>query len=387
QIYRTILSTFSTGKDYSDEWVEKTYDRLVELGIEKPKIHEHYYTNYGWKSNRSPIVDLASTQYNYGIWKNVNITNEQVAFDSAYIVTVNDTFATYIKKDFEAQITPELLNIKYAYSHPLDIYINDVLLEKEAEIKEELAHVGDELLPEYNISTSTNLTSGTNTIVFKIPQSEDSEKVALFSAMFSVQFDKGNLEYQSTTEEYALFSDYTWMTQKDGFVPEEITYTDTVEVSVVDTLNSAEAAVDSTETSSYGEGWIAANSANFKFFKAQMYGMEESEAVDIWYPVIDSNNVETVNFRKDFEISGDVSDATLKCIGQNSMTIWINGVLLVEDRGIVIDDRLKKIQPFESIVSGLVPGMNTIEIEVRGGREFKGLIFEMHYRAKKKLTE
>jgi len=386
QIYKTILTTFSTGKDYSDEWVEKTYDRLVEIGIEKPKIHEFYYTNYGWKINRQPIIDLSSIQYNYGIWKNVNVLNDQVVFGSAYIVTVNDTFATYIKTDLEAQIKPELINITYAYSHPVEIYINNTLLEKEADMREKLAHVGDELLPEYHISTSMHLISGSNSVVFKLPKSDNSEQSSLFTAMFSVQYDEGKLEYHSTTEELVLFSDFTWMTKKDG-AEIQVSYPDTLEVSVTDILNNVETFVDSTEVTSYGDGWIAANSSNFRFFKAQMYGMEESEAVGIWYPVIDSNNVETVTFRKDFEISGNVNDASLKCIGQNSMTIWMNGVLLVEDRDIIIDDRLKKIQPFESIIEGLVPGMNTIEIEVKGGREYKGLIFEMHYRAKKKLTE
>lgn len=395
QIYRTILTTFSKEKDYSDEWIEKTYDRLVELGIEKPKIHEYYYTNYGWKSNRQPINDLSKIQYNYGIWKNVNITNEEVVFDSAYIVTVNDTFATYIKNDFEAEITPELLSITYTYAHPLDIYINNTLVEKEPYMKEKLMHVGDQLLPEYSLSTSAYLKSGDNTIVFKIPVEAESDEVALFSARFSIQFDKEKFEFHKTTEVTMLFSDFTWMTRKDGFEIEqnitpdtlEINKADTLQTTYADTLDNVKVMVDSVESSTAKDGWLAANVANFKFFKTQMYGMEESEAVGIWHPVIDSNNVETVTFRKDFEISGEVSNASLKCIAQNTMTIWINGQLLIENRGIVIDDQLKKIQPYESIVEVLVPGMNTIEIEVEGGKEYKGLIFEMHYRAKKRLTE
>jgi len=48
---------------------------------------------------------------------------------------------------------------------------------------------------------------------------------------------------------------------------------------------------------------------------------------------------------------------------------------------------MKKVQPFEYNVNQLVPGYNTIKIEVVGGEEFKGLIFEMKYRVRKKLTE
>lgn len=387
QLYKTILKTFSTGKDYSDEWIEKTYNRLVDLGIKKPKIHEYYYTNYGWKSNRRPITDLSSVQYNYGIWKNVTITSEQTALDSAYVITISDTFATYIKKDIEAEIKPELLNISYVFNQPVEIYINNVLVEKEAEMRKELTHVSDALLPQYDLSTSMYINSGNNTIIFKLPAGSTEENAAIFAAEFSLQFDKEKFEYHRTTEQLTLFSDFTWMTKKEDAEVIQVSVTDTVQISVADTLNNIEAVVDSIATDTYEEGWITALGSNFKFFKAQMYGMEESEAVGIWYPVIDSNQVETVLFRKEFEISGDVIDASMKCIGQNTMTIWINGKLLVEDRGIIIDDRLKKIKPFESVINELQPGLNIIEIEVKGGREYKGLIFEMNYRAKKKLTE
>ena len=363
QLYRTILTTFSTGKDYSDEWVEKTYNRLVDLGIEKPKIQEYYYTNYGWKSNKEPVTDLSLIQYNYAIWKNVNIAAEQTAFDSAYVIVVSDTFATFIKRDIEAEIKPELLQISYAFNQPLEVYINNSLVEKEAEMEDELISVGDQLLPEYNLSTSLYLTGGKNSIIFKIPAGVTGEEAAFFAAEISMQFDKEVFEHHQTTAQFELYSDFTWMTRK-------------VDLNAIN---------DSTVTDE--EEWIPAKGSNFKFFKAQMYGMEESEAVGIWYPVIDSHQVETVIFKKELEISGEVINATLKCIGQNTITIWINDQLIVEDRGLVIDDRLKKIQPFEYAVEELVPGRNTIEIKVDGGKEYKGLVFEMNYRAKKKLTE
>ena len=363
QIYNTILSTFSTGKDYSDEWVEKTYNRLVELGIEKPKIKKYYYSDNTWKSNKEQITDLALTQNNSTMWGNVHIATEQVAFDSANVITLTDTFATYIKKDIEVEIKPELLYISYAFNQPLEVYINNFLIEKEAEMKKELAHVGNRILPQYHLFTSKYLVDGKNTIIFKVPVGVNQENAAIFAAELSVQFDKEVFEHYQATEQFTLYSDFTWMTRKVGS----------------NTVN------DSTESDE--EVWIPANGSNFKFFKAQMYGMEDSEAVGIWYPVIDSNNVETVIFRKDIEIAGEVTYAILRCIGQNTISIWINDQLVVEDKGIVIDDRLKKVQPFEDTIAQLLPGLNSIKIQVDGGKEYKGLIFEMTYRAKKKLTE
>jgi len=232
-------------------------------------------------------------------------------------------------------------------------------------MKKELAHVGNKILPQYNLFTSKYLVDGKNSIIFKFPTDVNKEKVEIFAAELSLQFDKEVFEHYQSTEQFTLYSDFTWMTQK-------------VDSGAVN---------DSTVSNTNEEVWILANGSNFKFFKAQMYGMENSEAVGIWYPVIDSNNVETVIFRKDIEISGEIMNATLKCIGQNTLSIWINDQLIVEDKGIVIDDRLKKIQPFEYTVNQLIPGLNTIEIKVDGGKEYKGLIFEMTYRAKKKLTE
>jgi len=187
------------------------------------------------------------------------------------------------------------------------------------------------------------------------------------------------MEFHKTTEQFTLVSDFSWLTRK--------VISETAQISEQDTLDYVETIDDSTAGDIVEEEWFTANGSNFKFFKAQMYGMEGSEAVDIWYPVIDSHNVETVIFKKEVEISGEVINASLKCIGQNTITIWINDQLIVEDRGIVIDDRLKKIQPFEYTVEELLPGLNTIEIRVDGGMEYKGLIFEMDYRAKKMLTE
>ena len=272
-------------------------------------------------------------------------------------------FATYIKKDIEAEIKPELLFISYAFYQPVEIYINNSLVEKEAEMKQELARVGSKILPQYNLFTSKYLVDGNNSIIFKIPTDVTKQEASFFAAELSIQFDKEVFEHYQTTEQFTLYSDFTWMTRRvDSNTINDSTVTDEKE-------------------------WIPANGSNFKFFKTQMYGMEESEAVGIWYPVIDSNNVETVIFRKDIDISGEIINATLKCIGQNTISIWINDQLIVEDKGIVVDDRLKKIQPFEYNVDQLLPGLNTIEIKVDGGKEYKGLIFEMTYRAKKKLTE
>lgn len=391
QLYRTILTTFAQQKDYSGLWVEKTYARLVELGIEKPKVYEYYYSDNAWKSNKERVTDIADVKNNPITWKKVNIDTEKVAFDSAYAITLSDTFSTYLRKDIVTEMKPELLTISYAFKQPVELYINNTLVEKESEMAKEFANLGGELIPTYSFATSKLMTGGENQLIFKLPAAASSQEISLFAAGISLQYDEAALEHYRTTQQFTLVSDHNWLTKK---VDEDLSsdYDNAAEnirteENNTDTLMVNEAVPDTTLVEVKPETWVKAGDSNFKFFQAQMYGLEKSEALGIWYPVMDSNKVEVVDFKKSFEILGEVTDANIKCIGQNTVTIWINGELLVEESGVVVDDRLKKILPFERKINNLKPGTNIIEITVNGGREFKGMIFEMNYRAKKTLDK
>jgi hypothetical protein len=388
QLYNTLLSTFYDGKDYSDQWTDLAYGRLVELGVRKPKVFDHIYTNYAWEVNRTAINDLSTNSVNSASWNSVQIASQSTVFDSAMVILIPPRQDIYLKREFTAEIKPELITFGYAYDKPVEVYLNNVLIEKAATLREDFVKVNNVLTPHYSVTSSRNMKSGLNNIIIKIAVDSIAVDATLFSSFITLQYDKEKLEIAKTTEKRILLSDYSWLTRKDGFVLEDTTSNIVEETAVTDTLPAdsltyVQVQTDTVTTNQEEAGWEPVGDANFRFFKAQMFGLETSQAVSIWYPVIDSNNVETVFFKKDIDIDGDVIQAQAKLIGQNTVTLWVNGELVITDKGLIVDDRLKKVQSHEISIVQLKPGRNTILAKVVGGREFKGFIFEMNYTIRK----
>ena len=388
QLYNTLLSTFYDGKDYSDQWTDLAYGRLVELGVRKPKVFDHIYTNYTWEVNRTAISDLSTNSVNSASWNSVQIAPQSTVFDSAMVILIPPRQDVYLKREFTAEIKPELITFGYAYDKPVEVYLNNVLIEKAATLREDFVKMNNVLTPHYSVTSSRNMKSGLNNIIIKIAVDSIAFDTTLFSSFITLQYDKEKLEIAKTTEKRILLSDYSWLTRKDGFVLEDTTSNIVEETAVTDTLPAdsltyVQVQTDTVTANQEEADWEPAGDANFRFFKAQMFGLETSQAVSIWYPVIDSNNIETVFFKKDIDIDGDVIQAQAKLIGQNTVTLWVNGELVITDKGLIVDDRLKKVQSHEISIAQLKPGRNTILAKVVGGREFKGFIFEMNYTIRK----
>ena len=388
QLYNTLLATFYDGKDYSDQWTDLANNRLVELGVRKPKVLEHIYTNSAWEVNKTAISDLSTSSVNSASWNSVQIAPQSTVFDSAKVILVPSRQEMYLKREFTAEIKPELITFDYAYDKPVEVYLNNMLVEKAATLREDFVKVNNVLTPHYSVTSSRNMKSGLNNIIIKIAVDSTAVDPTLFSSFITLQYDKEKLEIAKTTEKRILLSDYSWLTRKDDFVLEGTTSNIVDETAVTDTipadsLSSTQVQTDTLATNQEEAGWFSAGASNFQFFKAQMFGLESSEALDIWHPVIDSNKVETVYFKKDIDLDGDVIQAQVKMIGQNTVTLWVNGELVIADQGLIVDDKLKKIQSHEISIVQLKPGKNTILAKVVSGREFKGFIFEMNYTIRK----
>ncbi len=392
QLYNTLLSTFYDGKDYSDQWTDLANNRLVELGVRKPKVLEHIYTSSAWKVNSSALNDLSTNSVNSASWNSVQIATQSTVFDSARVILIPPRQDIYLKREFSAEIKPELITFDYAYDKPVEVYLNNVLVEKAATLREDFVKVNNVLTPHDSIATSKNMKYGLNNIIIRIAVDSTAVDPTQFSSFITLQYDQEKLEIAKTTEKKILLSDYSWLTRKDDYVLEDTTSNIIEETVVTDTipadsLTYAQVQADSVATDQEEEGWSSASVSNFQFFKAQMFGLESSGALDIWHPVIDSNKVETVYFKKDIDLDGDVIQAQVKIIGQNTVTLWVNGELVIADQGLIVDDKLKKIQSHEISIVQLKPGKNTILAKVVGGREFKGFIFEMNYTIRKGSNE
>jgi len=298
----------------------------------------------------------------------------------------------YLKREFSAEIKPELITFDYAYEKPVEVYLNNVLVEKTAILRDDFVKVNNIPTPHYSVSSSKNMKSGSNSIIIKMAMDSTAVDTTLFSSFITLQYDKEKLEIARTTEKQILLSDYSWLSRKDGFVPEDATVNIEEETALTDTiaadsLASTQVQTDTLATDREEADWLAASGANFQFFKAQMFGLESSGALDIWHPVIDSNSVETAYFKKDIVLDGSVIEAQAKLIGQNTVTLWVNDELVINDQELIVDDRLKKVQSHEISITQLKPGRNTILAKVAGGKEFKGFIFEMNYTIRKDSNE
>lgn len=363
QMYQTLLATFYDEKDYSDEWTDLALNRLIEWGVRKGKIYDQYYTDASWQQNLVQIESLEQAVKNASSWKNPDIILDALAFESAEAIVVPGGKFVYYKTQFRAQIKPELLAIEYAYDRPVKIFINDVLLEKAAALQDGFVDIVGILTSHYNVSTSKNLQSGENTLVFLIEQEPANTENSVFAAHYSVQYDQEALEFSSATEQHKLLSDFSWVA---ALAPSS-------QAMAAEAINLAE-----TAGIKY-EDWRPAGLANFQYFKKQMFGLENSQASEIWYAVVDKNQVDTVFLKKVVEIKGEVLEASAKFFAQNITSIWINGELVVDSQGYTEDKKLKKVLSNEIPVTQLYPGLNTIVVKVVGEEYYKGFIFEMDY--------
>ncbi len=130
--------------------------------------------------------------------------------------------------------------------------------------------------------------------------------------------------------------------------------------------------------------WQQVGKANFQYFKKQMYGLEESQAEEIWFTELDTINVDIIYFRKSFELPANLIETELKVFGQHMVTVWVNGDRLLDAAGIVYDSKLKKVLVQNITVDNLIAGANEIIIEVIGTDYYKGLIAEMTYKVEEK---
>lgn len=363
QMYQTVLTTFSDDKDYSDKWTELALNRMIELGVRKGKVFDEYYADESWRQNRVPIESLVQAVKNPAQWKTAEMILDATAFESSRAIVVPGGEKVYYKTQFKAPIKPEQLAIEYAYDRPLKIYLNNQLVNNTAELQDGFVNIIGILTSHYKVLTSKNLRAGENSLVFLIEQEPGNLENSVFAVHYSVQYDQELLENNLATEEHKLISDFSWV------------------AALAPSARAVEAdLINPTETAGIGAAdWKMVGPANFEFFKKQMFGLENSEASEIWYSVVDTNKVDTVFLKKVVEIDGEVLQATLKFFAQNIASIWINGELVINAKGYVKDDKLKKVLSNEISVSQLQPGLNTIVVKVVGEEYYKGFILEMDY--------
>ncbi|MBN2461070.1 MAG: hypothetical protein JXB60_05630 [Candidatus Cloacimonetes bacterium] len=350
EIYQSLLHTFYDDKGYSDTWTELAYDRLVEWGVRKPKIFMRYYTDDSWETAWQAVE--ITTAGDTALWQPASMLPEMIVLDSSAVIICQPGQDTFIRKNFQAEIKPELLKIDYISKQKAGILLNGVAIGNDT--KAEPVAVGKlQALHRYQVVSGTDLLPGANVVTFYLQASEDNTGDDYFAARISLQFDQEALELHRATEVRHLLSDYTWRTQK--------------------VLSGAEEFIDA-------QDYQAAGTANFSFYISQMEGLETTSALPIWYPELDNTAPESVYFWKDFEIEAEVLSAEASYIGQDRISIWVNDIKFVDSEPIILDTKLNKVLARNLVIPNLGTGKNRILVQVEGGPEFKGFIFDMEYR-------
>ncbi len=412
----TILDNIRPDEQYSDQWTELALQRLVELGLRAPKVYQYLFTSDRWR--KAVKSDPDHTSIADSLWDYLDPINNITAFDSAGVYLVTPDNFTFLNVAKETEMRPEIVTFEYSYQKPIDIFINGNLLEKEPDLQEELMQIGDKFIPHYLVTTTEYFTSGWNDITFRVPTDTLNSDSLLFAAKVQLQYDKEKLEYARTTEKRELLSDLSWLAHRGthdfsltkNFESEQKNETD-IDTTSVDSLQadaledttvadsleivaSDTTATDTTEVeivepvpeqqeqeSVYD--WVQVGNADFQYYKFQMTGLEETEAIGIWHPAIDTVNAQTVTLKKDLYLENEVLEAKMIFIGEEITNIYVNEEQVVEGTELVFDEALKKVKSNVINISNFKIGDNEIIVEVTGGSRYKGFICEMRYTIKK----
>ncbi len=134
----------------------------------------------------------------------------------------------------------------------------------------------------------------------------------------------------------------------------------------------------------------------------EMIGMDETEAVPIWLSAAETEIAEpdTLNldseveareekayFMRNFEVDGEVVEASLSFVAYDTSMIMLNGYSIVSEPEIVYDEELEKSYYIHNInipIENFVVGQNTILIETDGSADDQAIIFNMEVMVSKR---
>jgi hypothetical protein len=329
ELYQYVLMTFHDGKDYEDQWTQLALNRLIEWGVRKPKVIQTFYVDNAWNFSTQNDSIQAYT-----------LVQDAAALDSAAVYTI--ALAGVMSKSVETEIKPEMVTIEYISEQPIAVKLNELMLSDET-LKSDSITVAGLSLNHFTVSTVKGTEATMNTIAFDLPAG------SYFSAKVTLQYDQEKLDFARTTEHKSILSDKTWYCLKADVLPDSINLADR---------------------------WVQADSANFRLYKAQMEGLEKSEAEEIWHPELPKDTSDTVFFYKTLEFAGDVVEAYATLLGQQTTSMWVNGEQVLADQDLVVDAAINKALGIRVELPQLHRGTNEIVIKVVGETEFKGLIFE-----------
>ena len=355
--YNHVYKEYYLKTEDRDEWMLFAYEKALQYGIAKPLITEHISVDSLWTINNFDIVEeLNSALEVDSIWIPMTVSEnnlEQELLKNNLIIRNDNQFKSYMKRNIYFEIKPDVVYFNYVSLKPIELMINNSIIDKESTIKDTIL-TDSGTLYHYNVFTTKYAIQGENSVV--ILSNSDSD---LKTFELSYDYDKETLEYFRTTEKRMIVSDYAWVTSREE-------------------LDETNLVADST--------WDYAVKGNPMFFNVQIFDMEKSEALPIWGSDYDTLNVETVYFAKTFPVEVELLSADIKLIGNEYTSLWINGKKFIDNEQVILDTTTNQAVPImlvEVDTELFKQGKNTIIAKVKSTKKDKAFRFEMFYTVKK----
>jgi hypothetical protein len=373
QIYRLWLQNliiikkgFIDGKDYEDEWTNKTRNILIEKGVMKVELpivydaYDHIYIN-----KAKPTQTLGKSLMVDSLWSNITVADSTIILDSIKLITVDTDYMTFANYQIIPEIIPYRISIDYYANEEKRFFFNGMPVDREVKLVNEI--VSDSLtFNHYNFTlVKKEDFKMDNDLTFLFMRDTTNVEPDLFGCEVTIVYEKPKLEFHRSTKPMHIETDNSWLVKLN----ENVTIDSLV---ILDTT------------------WTSADSADFSMYKDNFVGMESSPAEVIWHTIEDTNSFDTAWMVKEFEIEEGFVSGKLKFIGEKETSIWINGMPLVENHVNVYDSVIYKWMPtsFKEVDPNLFrKGKNQIICKVKETGYFGGLILEFDYIEKRKVDK
>ena len=192
RMYQTLLMTFYDGKNYSDEWTEKSLSRLYEWDVRSEKYFDHLYSDASWIINNAQVDDYLNFLEADSLWSFATITEDTV-FDFAKVIEITPEMNSYVLINFNTNDQPEIMTIDYVAGKPVQVIYNKKVIPIEPVVQDTI-NLNDNYVMHYTLQIEDNLYQGANNLVFKVENDASATTSNYLAAHITIQYDKAKKE-------------------------------------------------------------------------------------------------------------------------------------------------------------------------------------------------
>ncbi|MDZ4121773.1 MAG: hypothetical protein U1C33_05095, partial [Candidatus Cloacimonadaceae bacterium] len=121
------------------------------------------------------------------------------------------------------------------------------------------------------------------------------------------------------------------------------------------------------------------SASNYGIDKADIDGMEDSQAMPIWIPETPDSMISEVVFEVDFDIDTEFRNGRINASVPDEVSVFINGVEVVSNYLFDYDENPMLVYPLMHNINAanIQKGRNTIQFRVKNSSQFRGLMADI----------